>query len=598
MPKSSDLDLVNESGHQHAIAYIEGDKYYGAKATINVWEPKIQQPNEFSLSQLWILGGSFGQDLNSIEARWQDDPAIRPTMSQVVLMLGSQAIDLPSPSTAPYSVSRFTTMSDESSTFGTGTGILTSDQTTSTMHFQDFFFYCSGNLGRNELELFCVLLWRVWFLRNQVVHGGVHQDVENAVYWAEEFLADFYKATSVPNVQSVHAIPHDVKWRPPVSGARWSGRRDDESPVKKKRRGSMLKEKRSGRVEQVTRVTGAGAGAIGRRWSCRRRWSRSLERSSTLERSSALERNPPNDTAATKNCISKLDSVLNSLPTKASVNSFYNESSDGVYILFLCRGDVSAATCQTCVKNATQVIRQQCSSNRTAIIWYNECMLHYSNTNFFGLSQTSPDFLMWNTDNITVPDEPNYSALSLVYSLIEDASNTFWKFGTDDRIVVSNGSRHGYALVQCARDIDNSSCRSCLWDLTEKIQKCCKLKIGWRIMSPSCNIRYEEYEFYEKPSPAPLPSVPTPQPTPNVDYQSIPCILSLSITNIDNENTHIYIQIDSVNSVAYSLSIGCNITYRCSRFLLFRPGNIPNLMLIMLNMKMISSKEEQLLFYV
>jgi len=57
--------------NQHAIAYVEGDKYYGAKATINVWEPKIQQTNEFSLSQLWILGGSFGQDLNSIEAGWQ-----------------------------------------------------------------------------------------------------------------------------------------------------------------------------------------------------------------------------------------------------------------------------------------------------------------------------------------------------------------------------------------------------------------------------------------------------------------------------------------------------------------------------------------------
>ncbi|MFS7916229.1 putative neprosin [Helianthus anomalus] len=58
----------------HAIAYVEGDKYYGAKATMNVWEPKIQQSNEFSLSQIWILGGSFGQDLNSIEAGWQVSP--------------------------------------------------------------------------------------------------------------------------------------------------------------------------------------------------------------------------------------------------------------------------------------------------------------------------------------------------------------------------------------------------------------------------------------------------------------------------------------------------------------------------------------------
>ncbi|KAK8717215.1 hypothetical protein V6N13_044491 [Hibiscus sabdariffa] len=73
-PRSADPDLISQSGHQHAIAYVDGDKFYGAKATINVWEPKIQQPNEFSLSQIWILGGAFGEDLNSIEAGWQVSP--------------------------------------------------------------------------------------------------------------------------------------------------------------------------------------------------------------------------------------------------------------------------------------------------------------------------------------------------------------------------------------------------------------------------------------------------------------------------------------------------------------------------------------------
>ncbi|CAA0828994.1 Protein of Unknown Function (DUF239 [Striga hermonthica] len=73
-PRSVEPDFTTQTGHQHAIAYVEGEKYYGAKATINVWEPKIQQPNEFSLSQIWILGGSFGQDLNSIEAGWQVSP--------------------------------------------------------------------------------------------------------------------------------------------------------------------------------------------------------------------------------------------------------------------------------------------------------------------------------------------------------------------------------------------------------------------------------------------------------------------------------------------------------------------------------------------
>ncbi|KAJ4843545.1 hypothetical protein Tsubulata_007961 [Turnera subulata] len=73
-PRSAQPDLISQTGHQHAIVYVEGDKYYGAKATLNVWEPEIQQSNEFSLSQIWILGGTFGQDLNSIEAGWQVSP--------------------------------------------------------------------------------------------------------------------------------------------------------------------------------------------------------------------------------------------------------------------------------------------------------------------------------------------------------------------------------------------------------------------------------------------------------------------------------------------------------------------------------------------
>lgn len=58
---------------QHAIAYTgAAGEVYGAKATINVWDPTIEGPNEFSLSQIWILSGSFdGSDLNSIEAGWQ-----------------------------------------------------------------------------------------------------------------------------------------------------------------------------------------------------------------------------------------------------------------------------------------------------------------------------------------------------------------------------------------------------------------------------------------------------------------------------------------------------------------------------------------------
>ncbi|XP_011084725.1 uncharacterized protein LOC105166904 [Sesamum indicum] len=69
-------DFVSGNGHEHAIAYTtsSGD-VYGAKATINVWDPTVEVANEFSLSQIWVLSGSFdGTDLNSIEAGWQVSP--------------------------------------------------------------------------------------------------------------------------------------------------------------------------------------------------------------------------------------------------------------------------------------------------------------------------------------------------------------------------------------------------------------------------------------------------------------------------------------------------------------------------------------------
>ncbi|KAI3696412.1 hypothetical protein L1987_79426 [Smallanthus sonchifolius] len=61
------------SKHQHAYVYTHGE-FYGAKATLNVWNPKIQKSNEFSQAQMWIIGGSFDSNLNTIEAGWHVYP--------------------------------------------------------------------------------------------------------------------------------------------------------------------------------------------------------------------------------------------------------------------------------------------------------------------------------------------------------------------------------------------------------------------------------------------------------------------------------------------------------------------------------------------
>lgn len=62
------------SSWQHAVVFVNGDQYYGAKASLNVWTPRVTNEYEFSLSQIWVISGSFGNDLNTIEAGWQACP--------------------------------------------------------------------------------------------------------------------------------------------------------------------------------------------------------------------------------------------------------------------------------------------------------------------------------------------------------------------------------------------------------------------------------------------------------------------------------------------------------------------------------------------
>jgi len=57
---------------QHAVALVEGGGFHGGKATINVWAPQVESPDEFSLAQMWITSGTYEKkDVNAIEAGWQ-----------------------------------------------------------------------------------------------------------------------------------------------------------------------------------------------------------------------------------------------------------------------------------------------------------------------------------------------------------------------------------------------------------------------------------------------------------------------------------------------------------------------------------------------
>ena len=58
--------LGPSSLHQYAHAARYGLKNYGAHSAINVWNPRVQDKHEFSLSQIWVTRGS-GAGLQTLE---------------------------------------------------------------------------------------------------------------------------------------------------------------------------------------------------------------------------------------------------------------------------------------------------------------------------------------------------------------------------------------------------------------------------------------------------------------------------------------------------------------------------------------------------
>ncbi|GLU21723.1 hypothetical protein SLE2022_378460 [Rubroshorea leprosula] len=216
---------------------------------------------------------------------------------------------------------------------------------------------------------------------------------------------------------------------------------------------------------------------------------------------------------------------MDSLSSKSSDNFFYNESLNGIYGLFLCRGDVDKGTCQTCVNNATQLLPKNCSSSLDAVVWYDDCLLRYSSTNFFGEISSNPNFCICNPENITSSEEV-FQVLSWLDDSIEQAQNSTMLFDAQQK------SQSGFVLTQCSRDLNISSCYSCLKNIPSLIREWCPLSAGWRFLAPSCIARYEQYSFFQlKPPPQPVPAVPGPIPNPG-EGKSTKKVVIISVSSL------------------------------------------------------------------
>ncbi|KAH7569098.1 hypothetical protein ACOSP7_012313 [Xanthoceras sorbifolium] len=224
-----------------------------------------------------------------------------------------------------------------------------------------------------------------------------------------------------------------------------------------------------------------------------------------------------------------LNHLLSSLSSNTHIdNGFYNasygETPDTVNAMALCRGDTKPESCQSCINNSTQELTKLCPNKKEAFIWYDACMLRYSNRSFFGNMEFGPYFWMYNLENVTNANQFSQVLKDLLDDLQEKAASggSLRKFATGNATIQS--SQTIYALVQCTPDLSEKECSNCLTNASGLLPTCYDGRKGGRVVSPSCNFRYETERFYDDPTanaPTPSPSQPSPTSQPPASQEGL-----------------------------------------------------------------------------
>ncbi|KAH7838330.1 hypothetical protein Vadar_025083 [Vaccinium darrowii] len=232
----------------------------------------------------------------------------------------------------------------------------------------------------------------------------------------------------------------------------------------------------------------------------------------------------PNITTYSPNSIyqSNLEALLTALSSASAVDEFSNFTAgnnppDASYGLFLCRGDLSSTSCHDCVSTATTQVLQLCPISKWATIWYDECMLRYSDTSIFATMDITYNVMLPGEKNVTEqPGRFNESLYELMGELetqvasLETQLGSSKKFASEEVKVTENQTLYG--LLQCTPDISSVDCGRCLTEAISILRFRWDGKQGGRILYTSCNVRYETYPFYSLYAAAPPPLLSTPPP--------------------------------------------------------------------------------------
>jgi len=207
------------------------------------------------------------------------------------------------------------------------------------------------------------------------------------------------------------------------------------------------------------------------------------------------------------------------LPKKASASPTLYATTvvgavpDQVWAMGLCRGDMNASICLSCLTQAFRDLSNDCSYNKDGSIYYDPCSLHYSDVHTLADDDTGPTLDTYTTDNNNnvTSDAARFRSLraALVNATVEHAANNSPRRFATGEADFDREFPKVYSLAQCVPDLTPAQCWKCLAGIVAEHLVFFENNIGGRVLGVNCSYRYETAPFFNGPAMVLLASTPS-----------------------------------------------------------------------------------------
>ncbi|CAD6217792.1 unnamed protein product [Miscanthus lutarioriparius] len=174
-----------------------------------------------------------------------------------------------------------------------------------------------------------------------------------------------------------------------------------------------------------------------------------------------------------------------------------------VSALALCRGDANATTCSACLVTAFQDVQNVCSLDRSAAIYYDPCILYYSNDDSFLSSADNVASASTNRINLrnVTSDPARFNRLvgALVNATAEYAAYNSTRRYASGEADFDQEYPKVYSWAQCTPDLTPAQCRVCLAGIIAEMPRLFTDRVGGRVLGIRCSYRYEVFSFLNSP---------------------------------------------------------------------------------------------------